>query len=91
MTITASIPAMSAARPQPDKLGAADGLVSFVFTAYYYLGQYERAIEDCDEAIRLDPLFAHAYQMRGVANQALGNNSAADRDFKEASELSYTP
>ena len=32
MTITASIPATSTARPQPDMLGAADGLVSLVFT-----------------------------------------------------------
>ena len=30
--ITASIPAASATRPQPDKLGAAEGLVSFVLT-----------------------------------------------------------
>ena len=35
--------------------------------AYYYDGQDERAIEDWDEAIRLDPQFADAYYSRGVA------------------------
>jgi len=53
--------------------------------AYYNLSQYERAIQDFDEAIRLDPQSAYAYYMRGLANQALGKNTAADRDFQKAS------
>ena len=78
---------MSAARPQPDKLGAADGLVSFVFTAYYYLGQYERAIEDYDEAIRIDPEYGKAYYNRGIAYEILGQQPRAERDFERAKEL----
>ena len=58
---------------------------------YRKRGQYERAIQDFDETIRLDPQFALAYYLRGVANQALGNDSAADRDFKKASDLGYAP
>ena len=53
--------------------------------------QYDRALEDFNEAIRLDPQSGIAYQTRGLANQTLGNDSAADRDFKKAEELGYAP
>jgi len=29
--------------------------------------------------------------MRGLANQAVGNNSAANRDFIKSSDLGYSP
>jgi len=59
--------------------------------AYYNLGQHQRAIQDFNEAIRIDPQHAYAYYMRGLVNQALGNNSAANRDFIKSSDLGYSP
>ena len=55
--------------------------------AYYDLGQYERAIEDWDEAIRLNPQAADAYYNRGLAYERLGRQEQADRDFAKAKEL----
>ena len=40
--------------------------------AYYFLGEYEEAIADCTEAIRLDPDLALAYSNRGLAHDDLG-------------------
>ena len=51
---------------------------------YYYDGQYERAIQDYDEAIRLDPQFAGTYNNRGVAYKALGQHERAIQDYDEA-------
>ena len=38
---------------------------------YANIGQYERAIQDIDEAIRIDPQNAYFSQMRGQFHQAL--------------------
>ena len=38
---------------------------------YANIGQYERAIQDIDEAIRVDPQNAYFSQMRGQFHQAL--------------------
>ena len=54
--------------------------------AYAYDGN-EQAIQDYNEAIRLDPQHALAYNLRGLANQALGNNTAANSDLRKADEL----
>ena len=59
--------------------------------AYYYDGQYQRAIEDWDEAIRLDPQYADAYYMRGEAYYDLGQYERAIQDYDEAIRLGYTP
>ncbi len=49
-------------------------------------GNYDRASEDCTEAIRLDPAFANAYLNRGVGyarkrqyDRAIADQSAAIR------------
>ena len=55
------------------------------------MSAYEREIQNYDEAIRLDPQYAYAYYMRGLANQWLGNNSSANRDFTKAEDLGYAP
>ena len=34
--------------------------------------EYDKAISDCNDAIRLDPNFAAAYHMRGTSYAALG-------------------
>ena len=58
------------------------------------LGQHQRAVEDFNVAIRLDPQYAWAYYGRGVAYDNLGQKGAqelADRDFAKAKELGYNP
>ena len=66
----------SAAEPSFDKALAA-----------LELGQYERAIEDLNEAIRLDPQYANAYGHRGSAYGKLGQYEWAIEDFDEAIRL----
>ena len=44
-----------------------------------------------DEAIRIDPTYAVAYNNRGVAYQSLGERELAERDFQKAKELGYVP
>ena len=49
--------------------------------------QFDRAIEDLDEAIRLDPKRAAAYQNRGAAWNGLGRYEQAIEDLSKAIEL----
>ena len=58
---------------------------------YLSLGQYEQAIQDFDEAIRLDPQYSDVYYNRGLAYEALGKTIEAERDFAKAKELGYDP
>ena len=51
------------------------------------LGQYEAAIEDYDEAIRLNPDYTYAYSGRGFAKRQLGQYEAATEDYDEAIKL----
>ena len=54
---------------------------------YYWLEKYQRAIEDYDQAIRLDPNNALAYNNRGVAYRSLGKYAEADADKAKACSL----
>ena len=54
-------------------------------------GQYDKAITDFTEAIRINPDLAEAYYNRGVAHRKLGNDVKADADFAKAKELGYDP
>ena len=58
---------------------------------YHIDGQHELAIQDYDEAIRLDPLDAIAYHWRGFAYHSLGEQELADWDYLKAKELGYAP
>ncbi len=51
------------------------------------LGDHNGAIEDFDEAIRLNPKSPLFYQDRGRAKEALGQHAAAKFDFIKATEL----
>jgi lipoprotein NlpI len=47
-------------------------------------GEYDRALHDLDNAIRLDPGFAEAFNYRGVANVSQGQYEHAIEDFDRA-------
>ena len=51
------------------------------------LGDYNGAIEDFNESIRLNPKKAISYHDRGLAKEALGQHEAAKVDFQRAKEL----
>jgi len=51
------------------------------------LGDFEGAIADYDEAIRLDPEYAGAYNNRGLAKYDLGDLEGALADYDEAIRL----
>ena len=44
-----------------------------------------------DEAIRLDPQEAIAYNNRGVAYERLGKTREAELDYQKAKELGHAP
>ena len=52
--------------------------------AYYDKGQYDRAIEDFDQAIGLDPKFALAFSSRGNAYYGKGQYDRAIEDYDQA-------
>jgi tetratricopeptide (TPR) repeat protein len=55
--------------------------------AYLKLHQYDQAIADFDEEIRLDPQDADAYDGRGNAYKELGQTDRAQADFDQAHRL----
>jgi tetratricopeptide (TPR) repeat protein len=55
--------------------------------AYNNLGQYQRAIEDYNEAIRQKPDFAYAYNNRGFVYLKQGNKNLGCRDAQKACAL----
>ena len=44
--------------------------------------EYEKALSDLTEVLRLRPTYAEAYHRRGLAFQSLGRNEAAIEDYK---------
>ena len=55
--------------------------------AYHLQGQYQRAIQDFDQAIRLQPDNAIAYNNRGGDYGRMGQTQRAILDFDKAIEL----
>jgi len=55
----------------------------------YYLEDYQGAIEDYTQAIRLKPDLAEAYYNRGLAKSDLGDKQGAIEDYREAAWLYY--
>jgi tetratricopeptide (TPR) repeat protein len=55
--------------------------------AYYYKGQYDRAIEDYNNAIELNPNYTHAYYNRGLAYYQKVQYDRAIEDYNNAIEL----
>ena len=60
-------------------------------SAYGVLEQFDRAIKDLDEATRLNPQYPVAYYLRGLIYEEFGKSKEAERDFKKAKELGFTP
>ncbi|VVB72790.1 Photosystem I assembly protein Ycf3 [uncultured archaeon] len=52
-------------------------------------GKDEEAVQDYDEAIRLDPSDAQTWNSKGLALAALGRSADADAAFARARELGY--
>ena len=57
--------------------------------AYFGLGDYGRAIQDHDEAIRRDPMSALAFYNRGGAYIELGQRDLAIQDYRETIKLDH--
>jgi Flp pilus assembly protein TadD len=55
--------------------------------AHFRKGDYDRAVADNSEAIRLDPKFAHAYNSRGLAHIEKRNYDGAVADLSQAIHL----
>ena len=58
---------------------------------YLELRQLNRAIEEFDEAIRLDPKYAVAYGNRAIAYKLQGNKAKAISDFEKFITLTSDP
>ena len=52
-----------------------------------HLGHWQRAIDDLNAMILLDPDDAKAHQRRGLAQRQLGRTTEAERSFQKAAEL----
>jgi Flp pilus assembly protein TadD len=50
-------------------------------------GQYERAIKEYDEALRLLPNFAEALYLRGLAKLKLGDTVGGEADIAAAAAI----
>ena len=50
-------------------------------------GEYDRAIEDCNKAIELDPSYAEPYSNRGAAYREKGEEDRAIEDYDKAIQL----
>ena len=59
--------------------------------AHYITGQYDRAIADYTEAIRINPNDATAYNNRGVAYEKKGDKTKAEKDFARVKQLGSEP
>lgn len=58
--------------------------------AYYYLGEYQQALDDYDRVIELNPTGASAYPNRGLAHFALKEYQKAIADYTRAIKLNPT-
>jgi len=69
----------------------ADVSVAFNDRGAAYIGkrEYDRAIQDYDEAIRLVPSYARAFNNRGAAYMDKREYDFAIRDFDQAIKLRY--
>ena len=55
--------------------------------AYVAKGEYDRAVQDYDQSIKLNPNYSRTFNNRGVAYQKKGEYDLAIKDFDEAIRL----
>jgi tetratricopeptide (TPR) repeat protein len=53
----------------------------------YKLGDYQGAIQDYNQALRLDSTYTYAYNNRGIAKKNLKDYQGAIQDYNKAIEL----
>ncbi|MGH6834133.1 MAG: tetratricopeptide repeat protein [Methylocella sp.] len=70
-------------------LSAHDRAMAYAYRgdAYATKANHDRAIQDCNEAIRLDPKYAYAYTVRGASYANKANYDHAIQDYNEAIRL----
>jgi tetratricopeptide (TPR) repeat protein len=56
--------------------------------SYYYLKDYQAAIKDSSQAIKISPNFAWAYNTRSIASYELKDYQAATKDSSQAIKIS---
>ena len=56
-------------------------------TGYYERGKLDVALEELDEAVKLDPNRAQAYNLYGLIYAMLGENAKAEQNFRRALAL----
>jgi type IV pilus assembly protein PilF len=54
---------------------------------YYERGQMDVALDELDEAVKLDPNSAKAYNIYGLVYSLLGENAKAEQNFQKALQL----
>ena len=57
--------------------------------AYSKLGQHQRALQDYNDAVRLDPQSAFSHANRALSYTVLGKDIEAQNDFDRAVELGF--
>jgi Tfp pilus assembly protein PilF len=57
--------------------------------AYFHKKDYDNAVGEYTNAIRLDPYIGRSYWNRAPAYKAEGENSQAQADFDKAKQLGY--
>jgi len=65
-------------------------LLSQSATASYRAGDYEKAITDYTEAIRINPNYYYTFYMRGAAYSQIGDLDRAIEDYNQSIRLSST-
>jgi tetratricopeptide (TPR) repeat protein len=83
----AAIPACTRLLAQSLPMQARGAAYGFRGRAYYLKGDYDRAIHDFDDALRLNPKDVASYGLRGAAYFGKGDFDAAIRDLDEAIRL----
>ena len=70
-------------------LSAHDRAMAYAYRgdAYATKANHDRAIQDCNEAIRLDPKYAYAYTVRGASYANKANYDRAIQDYNKAIRL----